>query len=115
MRPCDRHSADRWILTALAGFLLYAGGPADHVPAASIVGLVALLDEGFYLAVGGVSWIPAVLRQVDLEPDAEVEVSVEGKRIVITAHRYASEREFAAAKRKVFSANRKSLERLSKR
>jgi antitoxin component of MazEF toxin-antitoxin module len=57
----------------------------------------------------------AVLRQVDLEPDAEVEVSVEGKRIVITAHRYASEPEFADAKRKVFSANRKSLERLAKR
>lgn len=61
MRRCDRHSADRWVLTALAGFLLYAGGPADHVPAASIVGLAALLDEGFYLAVSGVSWIPAVL------------------------------------------------------
>ena len=54
------------------------------------------------------------MRILDLEPDSEVEVSVEGKRIVITAHRYASEPEFAAAKRKVFSANRKSLERLAK-
>lgn len=53
----------------------------------------------------------AVLKQVDLEPGAEVEVAVEGKRIVISAHRYASESDFAAAKRRVFAANRKSLER----
>lgn len=57
----------------------------------------------------------AVLKQVDLEPDAEVEVAVEGKRIVITAHRYASEADFEAAKRKVFAANRRSLERLAGR
>ncbi len=57
----------------------------------------------------------AVLKQVDLEPDAEVEVAVEGKRIVITAHRYATGAEFAAARRKVFAANRASLERLAKR
>jgi len=57
----------------------------------------------------------AVLKQVDLEPDAEVEVAVEGKRIVITAHRYATGAEVAAAKRKVFAANRASLERLAKR
>jgi antitoxin component of MazEF toxin-antitoxin module len=57
----------------------------------------------------------AVLKQVDLEPDAEVEVAVEGKRIVISAHRYATAAESAAAKRKVFSANRPSLERLAKR
>jgi antitoxin component of MazEF toxin-antitoxin module len=57
----------------------------------------------------------AVLKQVDLEPEAEVEVAVEGKRIVITAHRHAAGVEFAAAKRKVFAANRTSLERLAKR
>ena len=57
----------------------------------------------------------AVLKQVDLEPDAEVEVAVEGKRIVISAHRYATSAEFASAKRKVFAANRASLERLAKR
>jgi antitoxin component of MazEF toxin-antitoxin module len=57
----------------------------------------------------------AVLRQVDLEPDSEVEVSVEGKRIVITAHRYASDADFEAAKRKVLGANRRALERLAGR
>jgi antitoxin component of MazEF toxin-antitoxin module len=57
----------------------------------------------------------ALLKQVDLEPDAEVEVAVEGKRIVITAHKYASETEFVAAQRKVFAANSKSFERLAKR
>jgi len=56
----------------------------------------------------------AVLKQVDLEPEAEVEVAVEGKRIVITAHRHATGAEFGAAKRKVFAANRRSLERLAK-
>jgi antitoxin component of MazEF toxin-antitoxin module len=57
----------------------------------------------------------AVLKQVDLEPDAEVEVAVEGKRIVISAHRYAGTSEFVAAKRKVLAVNRKSLERLAER
>jgi antitoxin component of MazEF toxin-antitoxin module len=57
----------------------------------------------------------AVLKQVDLEPDDEVEVAVEGKRIVISAHHHAGEADFSAAKRKVFAANRKSLERLAGR
>ena len=57
----------------------------------------------------------AVLRQVDLEPGSKVEVAVEGQRIVITAHRHATAGEFAAAKRKVFAANRKSLESLAER
>jgi antitoxin component of MazEF toxin-antitoxin module len=57
----------------------------------------------------------AVLKQVDLEPDAEVEVAVEGKRIIISAHRYATAAEFARAKRKVLASNRTSLERLAKR
>jgi antitoxin component of MazEF toxin-antitoxin module len=57
----------------------------------------------------------AVLKQVDLEPDSEVEVAVEGKRIVITAHRYASNTDFANAKRKVFTTNRRSLKRLAGR
>jgi antitoxin component of MazEF toxin-antitoxin module len=57
----------------------------------------------------------AVLRQVDLEPDSEVEVAVEGKRIVITAHRHASDADFEDAKRKVLGANRRALERLAGR
>ena len=42
-------------------------------------------------------------------------IAVEGKRIVITAHRHATGAEFAAAKRKMLAANRRSLVRLAKR
>jgi len=52
--------------------------------------------------------------QVDIEPDAEVEVSVENNAIVIRAHRYASDDDARAAGRKVVRNRRRLLERLSK-
>ncbi len=56
----------------------------------------------------------AILRQVDIEPDSEVEVSVEGNAIVIRPHRYASDDDARAAGRKVIRKRRRLLERLSK-
>lgn len=55
-----------------------------------------------------------ILRRVDIEPDSEVEVSVEGNAIVIRPHRYASDDDARAAGRKVIRNRRRSLERLSK-
>lgn len=55
-----------------------------------------------------------ILQQVDIEPDAEVEVSVENNAIVIRPHRYASDDDARAAGRKVIQNRRRLLDRLSK-
>ncbi len=55
-----------------------------------------------------------ILQQVDIQPDAEVEVSVEGNAIVIRPHRHASDDDARAAGRKVIQNRRRLLERLSK-
>ena len=57
----------------------------------------------------------AVLKQLDLDIGAEVEVAVRENEIVITPHRYATNEEAGAAGRKVFSQRRSLMERLSRR
>jgi len=42
----------------------------------------------------------SILRQVDIEPDSEVEVCIESNAIVIRPHRYASDGDARAAGRK---------------
>lgn len=54
------------------------------------------------------------LQQLDLAPDAEVEVSIENNAIVIRPHRYATDEEGRAAGRKVFAQRGKLMERLAK-
>jgi len=63
----------------------------------------------------GVILDQAVLRQVGLEHGSEVEVRVERDRIVLTPRRYASAERFDAAKGRVFSAHKRTMERLAKR
>jgi antitoxin component of MazEF toxin-antitoxin module len=54
------------------------------------------------------------LRQLDLGPDAEVEVSLESDAIVIRPHRYATDKQARAAGRKVLRGRRGLMERLAK-
>jgi antitoxin MazE len=56
----------------------------------------------------------AILQRVDIEPDSEVEVSVEGNAIVIRPYRCASDDDARVAGRKVIRKRRRLLERLSK-
>lgn len=55
-----------------------------------------------------------ILQQLDIEADAEVEVSVENDAIVIRPHRHASDDEARAAGRKLVQNRRRLLDRLSK-
>ncbi len=55
-----------------------------------------------------------ILQQLDIQPDSEVEVSVENDAIVIRPHRHASDDDARAAGRKVIQNRRRLLERLSK-
>jgi antitoxin component of MazEF toxin-antitoxin module len=55
-----------------------------------------------------------ILRQVDVEPDSEVEISVEDSAIVIRPRRYTDDDDARAAGREVIRKRRRLLERLSK-
>jgi antitoxin component of MazEF toxin-antitoxin module len=56
-----------------------------------------------------------LLRQLDLDPEGEVELRVSDNALIITPHRYASNDEFGAAKSRVMQRRRKLMERLAKR
>ena len=56
----------------------------------------------------------ALLKQLDLEPDGEVEISVQGQSLVITPHRYATTPEFERAADRVFGTRKRLLKRLAK-
>lgn len=62
----------------------------------------------------GVLLDPEILRQVGVEPDSEVEISVERKAIVIRSSRYANDADVRATSGKVIRNRRRLLERLSK-
>lgn len=55
-----------------------------------------------------------ILRQVDVEPDSEVEFSVEDSAIVIRPRRYKDDDNARAAARTVIRNRGRLLERLSK-
>jgi antitoxin component of MazEF toxin-antitoxin module len=62
----------------------------------------------------GVILDPEILREVDIETDSEVEISVENSAIVIRPSRYAGDDDTRAAGRDVIRNRRRLLERLSK-
>jgi phytoene desaturase len=57
----SRAVSDRAVRDALAGMMLYSGLPPDQAPVASILGLIAMMTEGFYLPEGGMGTIPQAL------------------------------------------------------
>jgi antitoxin component of MazEF toxin-antitoxin module len=61
----------------------------------------------------GVILDPAILRQVGIEMNSDVEISVEDRAIVIRPSRYASDDDARAAGRNVIRNRRRLLERLS--
>ena len=57
----NRLFSDEAVRAAMSGVMLYAGTPAQKSPIQSILGLVAMLTEGFYLPEGGMGKIPEAL------------------------------------------------------
>ena len=55
-----------------------------------------------------------LLKQLDLEPDSEVEVRVQENAIVITPHRYLATDKTQRIGRRIAAKRRKALERLAK-
>lgn len=54
---------DEDLQAAVASTLLYTGLPPDRLPSTQIIGLVALLEEGFHLPRGGMGTISAALER----------------------------------------------------
>jgi phytoene desaturase len=57
----NRLFSDDAVRSALSGFLLYSGTPAQRTPVSAILGLVAAISEGFYLPEGGMGQVPLAL------------------------------------------------------
>ena len=55
--------SDKAVRAAMAGALWYTGTPPQKTPVLSILGLIAILSEGFYLPEGGMGKIPEALGQ----------------------------------------------------
>ena len=55
--------SDEAVRAAMSGVTLYAGTPPQKTPVQSILGLVAMLTEGFFLPEGGMGKIPKALSQ----------------------------------------------------
>ncbi|HNB54744.1 MAG TPA: NAD(P)/FAD-dependent oxidoreductase, partial [Anaerolineales bacterium] len=65
-----------------AGILLYTGKPPQTTPVTSILGLVAMLCEGFYLPVGGMGKIPEALSQALTKYGGEINLNTKVHHIV---------------------------------
>jgi phytoene desaturase len=55
--------SDKAVRAAMAGALWYAGTPPQRTPVLLILGLIAILSEGFYMPEGGMGKIPEALSQ----------------------------------------------------
>ncbi|HLO18730.1 MAG TPA: NAD(P)/FAD-dependent oxidoreductase [Anaerolineales bacterium] len=55
--------SDEAVQAAMSGALLFSGIPPQRMPVQSILGLVAMFTEGFYLPEGGMGKIPEALSQ----------------------------------------------------
>lgn len=79
----NRLFSDEAVRAALSGVLLYTGLPPEKTPASSILGLVAMLHEGFFLPEGGMGKIPETLSQAVEQNGGEIYLNSKINRIVL--------------------------------
>jgi len=75
--------SDEAIRAAMSGVLLFAGEPPQKAPVQSILGLVAMLTEGFYLPEGGMGKIPEALSQALKNNGGEIFLKSKVNKIVV--------------------------------
>lgn len=68
---------------AFGGTLLYAGASPDKQPAASLLGLVSMLRDGFFLPEGGMGRIPEVLSEAVMAQGGNVYLNSAVRRILV--------------------------------
>ena len=72
---------------AFAGALLYTGAPPDRMPAASLLGLVAMLRDGCFLPDGGMGRIPEVLSDAVVMQGGTIHLNSSVRRILVKGGR----------------------------
>ncbi len=75
--------SDEAVRAAMSGVMLFAGTPPQKTPVQSILGLVAMLTEGFYLPEGGMGKIPEALSQSLKNNGGEIFLNSKVDRIII--------------------------------
>jgi phytoene desaturase len=68
---------------AFGGALLYAGAPPDRQPAASLLGLVSMLRDGYFLPEGGMGRIPEVLADAVRAQGGRIQLDSAVRRILV--------------------------------
>ncbi len=68
---------------AFGGTLLYAGAPPDRLPAASLLGLVAMLRDGYFLPEGGMGRLPETLSNAVRAAGGHIHLDSSVRRIVV--------------------------------
>ncbi len=78
---------DEAVQSALGGVVLYAGLAPDALPIPSVMGIVSLLDDGFFLPEGGMGRIPNALARAFTSAGGELHLNSRVERIVVEAGR----------------------------
>ena len=68
---------------ALSGALLYTGCPPEKIPALSLIGLVTMFRDGFFLPEGGMGRLPETLSHAVLNNGGEIHLNSGVSRIVV--------------------------------
>ncbi|MBI3378552.1 MAG: NAD(P)/FAD-dependent oxidoreductase [Nitrospirae bacterium] len=75
--------SDGAVRSAMSGVMLFSGMPPQKTPVLSILGLVAMLTEGFYLPEGGMGKIPEALSQSLMNNGGEIFLNSKADKIII--------------------------------
>lgn len=79
----NRSFTSEAVRAAFGGALLYAGAPPDKLPAASLLGLVAMLRDGYFLPEGGMGRIPEVLSDAVRAQGGSIHLNAAIQRILV--------------------------------
>lgn len=88
-RLIARHFPDAGLQAAVASTLLYTGMSPARLPATQIIGLLALLEEGFHLPGAGMGAISEALYRSLHQPSVSVRTGVRVERIEVAGGRVA--------------------------
>jgi phytoene desaturase len=83
----NRLFSDEAVRSALSGDLLYTGLPAEATPVTAMLGLVAEIEEGFYLPEGGMGLLPQVLDRALQARGVTVSLQSTVRKIIIRNRR----------------------------
>jgi phytoene desaturase len=80
------------VRAAFGGALLYAGAPPEKQPAAALLGLVSMLQDGFFVPVGGMGRIPEVICGAVKSEGGQLHLNSAARHIKVrNGHVYAIE------------------------